>query len=297
MSIPNTHMIGAVRRTPAPRGNQAIEAAIAALLADRPLGAAALVLQIVEDAVTVAGGEVPLARLIALLAPFGVGERLTRTTVFRLVRDGAMQTHRQGRNSACALAGARREDGLDERPAPRAGQAYWTLVMGWPGGLDAAGLALMRKQLRRDLFRQLVAGVFARPGPAPAGFADGLQRLLPGHRLWLCEASDLPAPDQRSLHELAAAAWDLAQVGAGYQRLLHRYAGLPALLRADGALLTRRQAFMLRTLMLCEWRRARAHDPHLPPASLPPGWPGARCAALCRRIRALTAAGAGDHLA
>lgn len=295
MSIPNKQMIcaSAICRATAPRGDQAIEAIITALLADRQPGTNALALQIVEDASTALGGKVPLATLIALLAPFGVSERLTRTTVFRLVREGAMYSQREGRRSACGLAAARPGAGLDDRPAPRARQAHWTLVMGWPGALDAGELALIRKQLHRDRFRQLVPGVFARPGRVPADFADRLQR----HRLWVCEATELPATGQRTLDELVAAAWDLAQVCSSYQRLLHRYAALPASLRAAGALLTKRQAFMLHTLVLCEWRLARAQDPQLPPASLPPDWPGARCAALCRQIRALTAGGASGHLA
>lgn len=105
----------------------------------------------------------------------------------------------------------------------------------------------------------------------------------------------MPATGQRTLDELVAAAWDRAQVSSGYQRLLDRYAALPASLRAAGSLLTKRQAFMLHTLVLCAWPLARAQQPQLPPASVPPDWPGARCAVLCRQIRALTAGGASGH--
>lgn len=284
------------RRVAPPAGSQAIDAAIAALRERDPPAANALVQQVVEDASNATGGPVWLATLTALLAPFGVSERLMRTSVHRLVGQGELYSVREGRRSACGIAGAPRQANLFENAAPPDGSMAWTLVMGRSGRFSAAELAVLRKQLRHDWFRQLVPGVFARPGRAPATLPDDLQRLGLGHRLWVCQVTELPATGQRPLAELVQSAWDLAPAGVDYHALLERYAALPACLR-EAPPLEPRQAFMLRTLLLCDWRRAQRRDPQLPPSLLPPDWPRARCAALCREIESLTAEGASRHLA
>lgn len=283
------------RRVAPPARSQPVDAAIAALLERDPPCANALVLQIVEDASIATGGPIWLATLTSLLAPFGVSERLMRTSVYRLVGQGELYSVREGRRSACGIAGAPRQANLFENAAPPDGSMAWTLVMGRSGRFNAAELAVLRKQLRHDWFRQLVPGVFARPGRAPATLPDDLQRLGLGHRLWVCQVTELPATGQRPLAELVQAAWDLAPAGADYHALLERYATLPACLRAAPPL-TPRQAFMLRTLLLCDWRRAQRRDPQLPPSLLPPDWPRARCAALCSELESLTAEGASRHL-
>ena len=285
-----------VHRRRAPASLRHIDAAISARMAGDPPAASALVAQVVEDAASAFGGKVWLTDLMALLAPFGVGERLMRTCVFRLVHQGTLCSVRYGRRSAYGPAAAR----SDSIPVPCAEppdeHTQWTMVMGWSGRLSGAEQDALRKQLWQDGFRLVAPGVFARPGSAPASLRAGLERLGLGRRLWVCRMGELPGTGQRPLSELVDAAWDLAPAIADYRAFIERYAAVLDSVRAAPAMASR-EAFMLRTLLLYDWRRAQRHDPHLPPALLPPDWPGERCAALCRELDALTADSASRHLA
>src|SRR5690349_87804 len=65
-------------------------------LADDPPRARSLIVTVWGDALAPHGGEAWLAGLIRLLAPFGINERLTRTSVFRLARDGWLEGETHG---------------------------------------------------------------------------------------------------------------------------------------------------------------------------------------------------------
>jgi phenylacetic acid degradation operon negative regulatory protein len=271
----------------------AIDATIARCLAGTSASAGALVLQVVAEAAP-SGGKLWLGKLIELLAPFGVNERLVRTCVFRLSRQGALHVQREGRHSACGITTAVLPQQVDSEAAPW--DRDWTLVMGRAGELGAADTATLRKRLWRDGFRTIVAGVLARPGNEAATLRPVLEQLGLQRKLWVFHTTELAGVSARPLAELVNAAWDLSAARIRYQELLDRFA--PALARMQAApQLAPPQAFMLRTLLLCAWRRAQRHDPQLPPALLPRQWHGARAAALCRQLCELTGEGASAHLA
>src|ERR1700760_1992542 len=71
-------------RAAAPRPDPAVARWIERTLHDDPPRARSLIVTVWGDALAPHGGEVWLAGLIRLLAPFGINERLTRTSVFRL---------------------------------------------------------------------------------------------------------------------------------------------------------------------------------------------------------------------
>lgn len=282
------------RAAPNPADPGRVEAAIAARLASNPPPACALVAQVVEDAAA-GGGIVWLSTLTALMAPFGVGEREMRTCVFRLVRQGVLCSVRDGRRSACRPAAPPCPAPAEPPATPSGEPVNWTVVVGWPGQLSGTEQEALRKQLRQDGFRLIAPGVFALPGAPPATLPASLERIGIAGRLWVCRMSELPGSGQRPLSELVEAAWDLAPAAADYLGFIAHYAPLLDCARSAPDL-NACEAFVLRTLVLCDWRRAQRHDPRLPATLLPPDWPAARGARLCRELEALTAGGAGRHL-
>src|SRR5579863_9511136 len=78
--------------------------------AQRPLRGGSLLVTIFGDAIAPRGGAVTLGSLIRLAAPFGLTERLVRTCVARLAREGWLAARRAGRRSEYHLTtdGARR---------------------------------------------------------------------------------------------------------------------------------------------------------------------------------------------
>jgi len=71
--------------------------------ARRPLRTGSLVISIFGDAIAPHGGAVWLGSLINILRPFGVNQRLVRTSVFRLAKDGWLESEQVGRRSYYSL--------------------------------------------------------------------------------------------------------------------------------------------------------------------------------------------------
>ena len=71
--------------------------------------AGSLITTVFGDAIAPRGGTVWLGSLIRALAEFGVSERLVRTSVFRLAKDGWLQSQQLGRRSYYSLTDTGRE--------------------------------------------------------------------------------------------------------------------------------------------------------------------------------------------
>jgi phenylacetic acid degradation operon negative regulatory protein len=134
---------------------------IARFLAEDPPRSKSLVVTIFGDAIVPHGGTVWLGSLIELLAPFGVNDRLLRTSVFRLAQEGWLGSQRDGRRSSYAItpgAMARFRHAYRRIYAPLAvhWDGHWTLVIN-SGEIDAAERAAMRKE----------SSAIRRPTPRP----------------------------------------------------------------------------------------------------------------------------------
>src|SRR5690242_1836566 len=137
-------------------------------LAEDPPRARSLVITVWGDALAPHGGEAWLAGLIPLLAPLGINERLTRTSVFRLARDGWLAAETQGRHSRYRLTaeGRARFEAAYRRiyaPPPGDWSGEWEIVIDPPLAASAAERARLRDELRWDGFGTLASGLYVRP--------------------------------------------------------------------------------------------------------------------------------------
>ena len=111
-----------------------------------------LVITLFGDAIEPRGGAIRLSDLISVLGWFGVNERLVRTCVFRLMREGWFVSRRQGRHSVYSLTkqGAVRFQRAYKRvysEQQRQWDGSWTLVYAPPGQDPAPD----RNRLDREL--------------------------------------------------------------------------------------------------------------------------------------------------
>jgi len=249
----------------------------------RPLRAGSLLITVFGDAIAPRGGAIALESLIRLAAPFGLTERLVRTSVARLARDGWLSAARLGRRSEYHLSasGAARFAEATQRiyaPTPAQWNRRWTLLLLPAGKLRPTGV---REALRWHGFGQLHAALFAHPGTTPAQARAWLHDI-PGaaDALLLESAGADPACDRR----LAAQGWDLQALGTRYARFVRRFEPLEALVA--GAELGGQRAFLARTLLIHEYRKVHLQDPLLPPNLLPADWVGTRAYQSARRIYA-----------
>ncbi|MGH8243230.1 MAG: phenylacetic acid degradation operon negative regulatory protein PaaX [Steroidobacteraceae bacterium] len=273
--------------------HHAIRPLVAEFRRRRPLRAGSLIVTIFGDAIAPRGGRVLLGSLIRLAAPFGVTERLVRTSVARLVYDGWLVARRDGRLSEYALSPGGRLRFADATRRiyaanPVAWRGSWTLV------LLPASPAGLRDGLRRPLqwlgFGQLAPSLLAHPTLTAAEARAELGRATGARQALVFRAeNDDPRADRR----MVQAGWDLAALAGGYRRFLRRFEGLgPSL--AAGA--DPPDAFAVRTLLVHEFRRVHLRDPLLPATLLPEGWIGLSAYRLCRELYRAVFEAAEAHL-
>ncbi len=270
---------------------------IAHFLASDPPRSKSLVMTIFGDAIAPHGGSVWLGSLIELLAPFGVNDRLLRTSVFRLAQEGWLVASRDRRRSAYAIlpqAQPRFERANRRIYAPLEvhWDGHWTLLLASGGQLEAPLRAALRKELLWEGYALVTPGVFGHPAADVDVLRDILERLGAGGKLFACRATELPGVAGRPLPELVGDGWDLSGVSAGYQQFIDQFEPLLGL----QAPMAPEQAFVIRTLLIHAYRRVQLHDPMLPVELLPDPWPGARAYELARALYRQISAAAEEHV-
>ncbi len=259
-----------------------------------------LVMTIFGDAIAPHGGAIWLGSLIELTAPFGVNDRLLRTSVFRLAQEGWLVANRDGRRSSYAILpqALPRFERANRRiyaPLTAHWDGSWTMLLGAAATVDAPRRASLRKELAWAGFAQIAQGVVGHPVANADVIDDILNRLGLQGKVLVCRAAELPGVGTRPLRELAAEGWDLSEVVQGYRAFIARFEPLLAILEG-GEVLTPQGAFMIRTLLIHAYRRVQLHDPMLPIELLPEPWPGSEAYELARALYRLTQAQAEMHI-
>ncbi|HEY1329754.1 MAG TPA: phenylacetic acid degradation operon negative regulatory protein PaaX [Casimicrobiaceae bacterium] len=271
-------------------------------LADDPPRARSLVITVWGDALAPHGGEVWLAALIRLLEPFGINERLTRTSVFRLARDGWLAGETHGRQSRYRLTdqGRARFEAAYRRiyaPPVEDWSGEWEMIVDPPLAASASERARLRDELGWDGFGTLVPCVYVRPRVDGDAGAE-TTRLGAADRAIVLEARETRDARAQTLAARIADVWDLASLATGYRQFLARFGRVIDRFRMrDIASADPEQCFVVRTLLIHAFRRVLLRDPRLPPALLPLDWPGAAAFVLTRDFYRLTLARAEAHLA
>jgi phenylacetic acid degradation operon negative regulatory protein len=267
-------------------------ALVARFRRQRPLRGGSLLVTILGDSIAPRGGSIALGSLIKLALPFGLTERLVRTSIGRLATEEWVSFERSGRASFYSLTspGKARFAEATQRiygAAPQEWDGEWTVVIVPPT------LKTLRKDLRDELnwlgFGQLTSGVFAHPTHKEPMIRARLAELESAGELIVMQGS---INAQTSDASLVAMGWDLGDLTRRYHRFIDMFQPVAAALAASGngssgiATTAGETAFILRTLLLHEYRRIHLRDPLLPAALLPDGWAGTDAQQLCRTLYA-----------
>jgi phenylacetic acid degradation operon negative regulatory protein len=261
----------------------------------RPLRSGSLLVTILGDAIAPRGGAVTLGSLIKLAEPFGLPERLVRTSVGRLAQDDWLSARREGRQSEYALTrhGEARFAEATQRiygEPPRDWDHRWTMLL--LTGTPSKHRERIREAMLWLGFGQLAPEVLTHPSRSVADTQKQLHDMgVRAHAIVLEAASGGLDQDR----QLIATGWDLAELARGYERFADSFVDVRAAL-ANGRGIEPEHAFVIRTLLIHEYRKIHLRDPLLPHDLLPKDWIGAEAYELCRELYRRVFAAAEQHL-
>src|SRR3984957_19492335 len=186
----------------------------------RPIRGGSLLITIFGDSIAPRGGAATLGSLISLAHPFGLTERLVRTSVARLAVDGWLAARRDGRRSEYRItpAGRDRSAAATRRiygAIPDSWSGQWTLlVLPPPNGSRRQDI---RDELRWLGFGQISPGTFAHPNWSVEEARAGLKGMEGTTDGLLLKSS---SADSETARPLVAAGWCLGALTRRYRRFL-----------------------------------------------------------------------------
>jgi phenylacetic acid degradation operon negative regulatory protein len=152
-----------------------------------------------------------------------------------------------------------------------------------------ASLKRQRDSLREELawlgFGQITPGVFVHPTHKEETIRARLAELESSGAVIVAQGARVaPTSDTN----LVAIGWDFGDLARRYRRFVTMFGPLDAaphdIESSNGE--SGEGAFILRTLLLHEYRKIHLRDPLLPGSLLPQNWPGAAAHEICRRLYA-----------
>ena len=246
--------------------------------------AGSLITTVFGDAISPRGGTIWLGSLITAMAGFGISERLVRTSVFRLAQDGWLQSVQVGRRSYYSLT----DDGR-VRFEQATHRIYGEPVSAWDGqwcllllsGLDGESKDQVRKEFGWLGFGALSTNVLAHPAPDRADLDISINRLGLADQIVVMAGQTIKS--ESAMRGLARASWNLDEIDARYSSFVRRFRPLIAALGKSSVVATN-TAFLIRTLLIQEYRKVLLRDPQLPAELLPSEWHGVAAYQLCRNL-------------
>lgn len=241
-----------------------------------PVRAGSLIISLFGDTISQHGNSVWLGSLINVLEPFGLNQRQIRTAVFRLVKEGWLETNQIGRRSYYSFTdfGIRHYEKAARRIYASGRPQWdgkWTLVI--PAFVSNEKRDTLRKELLWLGYGALAQGVLAHPSSDRQSLDETLQELDVSKEVIVFESSTRDLISKEALKELAHSSWNLDKTEARYMEFLQVYR--PILLGVKKAkALDDEQCFQARTLLIHEYRRILLQDSDLPDALLAANWPG-----------------------
>ncbi|AAY92398.1 phenylacetic acid degradation operon negative regulatory protein PaaX [Pseudomonas protegens] len=264
-----------------------------------PIRASSLIITLYGDAIEPHGGTVWLGSLIQLLEPMGINERLIRTSIFRLSKEGWLSAEKVGRRSyySLTLTGRRRFDKAFKRVYSAGVPAWdgaWCLVM-----LSQLSVEL-RKQVREELewqgFGAMSPVLLACPRSDRADINATLAELGAQEDTIVFETTPQDVLGSRALRLQVRESWNIDELAAHYSEFIQLFRPLWQALREQEQLQPQ-DCFLARLLLIHEYRKLLLRDPQLPDELLPGDWEGRAARQLCRNIYRLIQARAEEWLA
>lgn len=253
--------------------NQCVSTLIADYMNAPQAHANLVILTLYGDTVSPYGGTIWLGSLIKLLSPLGISERLVRTSVYRLSEQNILKSQQQGRRSYYSLTdrGLRQFNSAAKRiyaPGPPAWNGKWQMVLTSLSDLDQPQREALRKELKWLGFSRLREGLHIHPTIDSAALQGMLEDREIHQHVALFDALATGEQQATISNQLLAQCFDTQPTDELYDTFINTYQ--PLLTAAQQSTqLTPEYCFLVRTLLIHQYRYILLREPELPLELLP----------------------------
>ena len=229
---------------------------------------------------------IPLSVIIELTSHLGLKSTLVRTSINRLMKSGWLSYTKEGRHSIYYIA-ENSEQGFSlfsrriynlRKVVP---ERFWTILL--LDDISSASLQKLRRQLLWLGYSPISARTFVHPGEDITSVhalldSMGLSDTVIIGSLVLRESSSRKLILKHMQDKLP-----FQDINQGYQDFLSTYAVVGENAKQIKSL-TEKNCFMLRLLLVHDYRRIVLRDPDLPTSTLPKDWQGGAAQKLLSQI-------------
>lgn len=251
-----------------------VESLIESTVAAQQLNARSLILTIFGDSISTHGGFIWLGSLISLVKPFGINQRLVRTSVFRLSEKELLQSRQVGRRSFYSLTdkGFRQFSHAAERIYRHENSVWdgeWRLVFTNLDKIKNKRREAFQKELNWLGFSRLSNGIYGHPTVDIEEVRQVVNEMKLQDSIVLMEAGNRNDDPLGASRKLLRHAFKFDAIDADYRDYIDTFE--PFLdAELEPAAEDDELCFLLRTLLIHRFRQILLHEPELPLELLPP---------------------------
>ena len=245
--------------------------------------AGSLAVTIFGDCISLYGGNVWLGSLVSAMERFNLNSRQIRTAVFRLVQNGWLESERFGRRSIYGLStlgiqdyGRATSQIYRSKFKPWDGQ--WTILACNKEGFSNYGD--FRKQLYWLGFGELPGATFVHPNLDIVAFNQLVVKLRVADKVAIWDGQLTSSLEGSSV---LLKAWDFTHLKVRFERFLSRFSILMSDMSEEEWSVPE-NSFVVRVLLIHEYRRILLQVADLPEAIFPKNWPGVPAMSLAKTI-------------
>ena len=248
--------------------------------------AKSLIITFFGDIVFPYGGTIWLGSLVKFMEEFGISEKLTRTSIFRLTKEGWLSSKKFGRESYYSLSNYAIDRFVKAHYSVYAYDEQdidndWIILL--TNTLKPAQESELAKVLKKEGFASPSKHTFLHPNYKMEYMQDILIKYEFQNDVLLIKGPLQMPMNKEMLRDMVTTYWELKDVEMRYQNFITKFKKIYTL-KTPIDDFTTKQCFILRVLLIHEYRRALLFDPKLGNELISVDWLGKASASLVDSI-------------
>lgn len=248
--------------------------------------AKSLIITFFGDTVFPHGGTIWLGSLVKFMEEFGISEKLTRTSIFRLTKEGWLSSKKFGRESYYSLS---------DLAIDRFVKAHYSVyaydeqdtdhdwIVLFTNSVKSSSELELSKILKKEGFANPSKQVYLHPHYRMEYVQDILIKQELQNEVLLVKGPIQMPMTKEVIKSMVHDYWDLKDVEERYQDFITKFRKVFSL-ETPIKDFTPKQCFILRNLLIHDYRRALLFDPKLGNELLPVDWLGKSSSSLVESI-------------